>query len=366
MTQLGLFDLFSAYARLDKCTDPLLKLNDIIDWELFRPYLQKIRNNELTGCKGFDVVMMFKILILQALYNLSDDTTEYMLRDRLSFMRFLGLTMVDKIPDAKTIWKYREQLTEEGLIKLLFDKFGEYLSEKGFKAAGGQLVDATIIQVPVQHNTEKETEQLKKWQTPEDWSEAKLEQKDQDARWTQKGKKSFYGYKDHINADVEHKIIRDYEVTPANTHDSQVFEEIVSVTEPKPKPEPEPELTYESAIPAVPPTKVYADSAYYSEQIRLFMASNGLESKICSKGVRNKELSDEEKKQNRERSKIRCRVEHVFGAMYQKAHDRVLRGIGLVRAKTKIGLRNLSYNMTRYCYLAKTKGILCPFSEKTA
>ena len=145
MIQLGLFDAFSAYARLDKCTDPLMKLNEIIDWELFRPQLQRIRNNALVGCKGFDVVMMFKILILQALYNMADDATEYMLRDRLSFMRFLGLTMTDKVPDAKTIWKYREQLTEAELIKPLFDKFGEYLSEKGFQAAGGQIIDATII-----------------------------------------------------------------------------------------------------------------------------------------------------------------------------------------------------------------------------
>ena len=128
MIQAGLFDLFSAYARLDKCTDPLIKLNAIIDWELFRPQLQRIRKNDIVGCKGYDVVTMFKIIILQALYNLSDDAMEYMLRDRLSFMRFLGFTMTDKVPDAKTIWKFREQLTEAKLIKPLFNKFGEYLS----------------------------------------------------------------------------------------------------------------------------------------------------------------------------------------------------------------------------------------------
>ena len=157
MNQLSLFDMFSAYVRLDKCTDPLIKLNEIINWELFRPQLQIIRNNEQVGCKGFDVVMMFKVLILQSLYNMADDATEYMLRDRLSFMRFVGLSVTDKVPDAKTIWKYREQLTEAKLIRALFDKFGEYLSDKGFKAAGGQIIDATIVEVPVQHNTEKET-----------------------------------------------------------------------------------------------------------------------------------------------------------------------------------------------------------------
>ena len=349
MIQLGLFDIFSAYARLDKCIDPLVKLNEIVNWELFRPQLQIIRNNEQVGCKGFGVVMMFKILILQALYNLSDDATEYMLRDRLSFMRFLGLDMTDKVPDAKTIWKYREQLTEAKLIKFLFDKFGEYLNEKGFQAAGGQIVDATIKPVPIQHNTKEETEQIKQGQVPETWTDAKLEQKDQDARWTQKGKKSYYGYKDHINIDAKHKIIRDYEVTPANKHDSQVFEDIVSA--------PELEVEGENAVPTVQTNEVYADSAYYSEQIRLFLASKGLSPKICSKGVRNKELSEEEKKDNRERSKTRCRVEHVFAAIYQKAHDVVLRGIGIVRAKSKIGLRNLSYNMMRYCYLARAKGL---------
>jgi IS5 family transposase len=345
--QPGLFDLFTAYARLDKCIDPLLKLNEIIGWELFRPQLQSVRNNDIVGCKGFDVVMMFKVLILQALYNLSDDAMEYMLRDRLSFMRFLGLAMTDKIPDSKTIWNFREQLTKAGLIKPLFDEFGEYLNEKGFKASGGQLIDATIIEVPIQHNTEEETEQIKKGQTPENWSDAKAEQKDQDARWTQKGKQSYYGYKDHINVDEEHKIIREYEVTPANTHDSQVIEEIVS----------KPEIVEENVDTTLEKHTVFADSAYHSEQIRLFLASCGIEPHICSKGTRNKALNEEEKAQNRKYSKIRCRVEHIFGAMYQKAHDQVLRGIGLVRAKAKIGLRNLAYNIMRYCYLAGAKGL---------
>ena len=103
--------------------------------------------------------------------------------------------------------------------------------------------------------------------------------------------------------------------------------------------------------------KVYADSAYYSEQIRLYLTSIGLEGNICSKGTRNKALNEEEKKQNREYSKTRCRVEHIFGAMYQKAHDQVLRVIGFVRARAQIGLRNLAYNMTRYCYLARAKGL---------
>jgi IS5 family transposase len=350
MNYSGLFDSFFAYGRLDKCTDPLLKLNEVLDWELFRSRLENIRRNGNVGRKAFDVVMMFKILILQSLYNLADDVMEYMIRDRLSFMRFLGLSLIDKVPDSKTIWKFREQLTEADLIRPLFDKFEEYLRENGFKAEGGQLIDATIIEVPVQHNSSSENKQIKNGETPEEWSDAKASQKDTDAHWTKKGNKSYYGYKDHINADEEHKIIRDYEVTPANVHDSQVFEKIVEIPAPALTLEgPEERAEGESAE----KPKAYADSAYHSEKILSYLDENGMEARICEKGTRGKILSEEKKAKNREKSRTRCRVEHIFGSMYQKARDHVMRCIGMARANTQIGLRNLAYNMTRYSYLAK-------------
>jgi IS5 family transposase len=327
--------------------DPLLKLKDSIDWEVFRPQLESIRRNALVGRKGFDVVLMFKILILQSLYNLADDTMEYMIRDRLSFMRFLGINLFDVVPDAKTIWKFREQLTEANLIRPLFDKFEEYMEECGFKAKKGQIVDATIIEAPIQHNSRDENERIKNGEIPEEWSEAKASQKDTDARWTKKGNKSYYGYKDHVNVDEEYKIIRDYEVTPANLHDSQVFEEIVEV----------PELPEEQAEnESVEKPRVYADSAYSSEKIESYLEGKGMEARICKKGTRGKELNAEEKAKNREKSRIRSRVEHVFGSMYQKARDHVMRCIGMARAKTQIGLRNLVYNMTRYSYLLGIQG----------
>jgi IS5 family transposase len=349
MSQLGIFESSFAYGRLDKCTGPLLKLNGAIDWELFRAQLESIRRNEYVGRKAFDVLMMFKILILQSLYNLADDAMEYMIRDRLSFMRFLDLSLTEKIPDAKTIWKFREQLTEAKLIRPLFDKFEEYLKENGFEAEKGQIIDATIIETPVQHNSGKENEQIKNGEVPEEWTKAKESQKDTDARWTKKGNKSYYGYKDHINVDEEHKIIRRYEETPANVHDSQVFEEIVET----PKPE-SAEQRGEGKRTERP--KVYADSAYSSEKILLFVEGKGMEARICSKGNRGRALNGEEKEKNREKSRIRCRVEHVFGSMYQRARDHIMRSIGMARAKAQIGLRNLAYNMTRYSYLWNTEG----------
>lgn len=235
---------------------------------------------------------MFKILILQSLYNLADDTVEYMLRDRLSFMRFLGISLTDTVPDSKTIWKFREQLTEANLIRSLFDSFEKYLKENGFEAKKGQIIDATIAETPVQHNSSQENAQIKNNETPADWSKTKKSQKDTDARWTKKGNKSYYGYKAHMNVDEEHKIIREYEATPANVHDSQVFEEIVEIPE-----------SAEQCVgrEGAEKPKVYADSAYSSEKIMAYLDEKGMEARICGKTTRGKALNEEEKAKNREK-----------------------------------------------------------------
>src|SRR5678809_114143 len=144
--------------------------------------------------------MMFKVLVLQTLYNLADEQVEYQVRDRLSFMRFLGLGLEDTVPDATTVWLFREALIKVNLVKALFERFDGYLNAKGYIARGGQIVDATIVSAPRQHNRREENEAIKAGRTPEGWEEkpAKNAQKDKDARWTKKNDKSFYGYKNHI------------------------------------------------------------------------------------------------------------------------------------------------------------------------
>ena len=176
------------------------------NWKRFSGIDRK--NN--SGRKPFDVVVMFKILILQSLYNLSDAQIEFQIRDRMTFMKFLGLSWESKVPDEKTVWLFRDQLTKAGLIKPLFDRFESLLVEQGFEVKRGQMVDATIVNAPIQHNSKEENEQVKAGEIPEDWSEPKQRQKDTDARFTKKRKKTFYGYKNHANVDVEYKIIRDF------------------------------------------------------------------------------------------------------------------------------------------------------------
>ncbi len=337
MMQTGLFDWQTRFEQLDNGGDPLVKLNEVVNWELFRRDLEKVRDKDRksnAGRKPFDVVLMFKILILQSLYNLSDDQLEFQIRDRLSFMRFLGLSLGDTVPDAKTVWLFREQLTEANLVKKLFDRFDKFLRKNGFSARKGQIVDASIIPAPRQRNSRDENRQIKEGQAPEGWSENKKRQKDTDARWTKKNGKTYYGYKNHVEVDVAHKLVRDYDVTPASTHDSQVFEELLDETNTS--------------------RDVWADSAYRSQETLDTLEQSGFREHLQRKGSRNKKLTEREKRGNTTRSKIRSRVEHIFGVQSQRAGCLIMRAIGMTRAAAKIGLRNLAYNIDRFSLLATT------------
>jgi len=288
------------------------------------------------GRKPYDPVLMFKVLILQSLYNLADDQVEYQIRDRLSFMRFLGLKIEEAVPDAKTVWLFRERLKRHGLIEPLFNRFADVLEAQGYLARQGQIIDASIVKAPIQRNRREENENIKRGEVPADGSQNKRRQKDTQARWTKEHGKSYYGYKNHISVDAPHKFIRTYAVTPANVHDSRVFDSI---------------LDMENADP-----QVWADSAYRSEQTEAALAGAGFESHIHEKAQSNAALSEEQQTRNRERSKIRARVEHTFGSQQNEQGGKLVRTIGLARAAVKIGLMNLTYNMRRFVYLENRKG----------
>jgi len=336
-----LFALDFHLENLDKGNDPLARLDAAVDWELFRADLRALRERDRKSNAGrppFDAVLMFKILILQSLYNLADDAVEYQIRDRFSFLRFLGLNIGQTVPDAKTIWLFREQLTTAGLSQALFNRFDALLAERGFAARKGQIVDATIVEAPRQRNTRDENAMIKEGRTPEEWAENpnKMRQKDVDARWTQKNDINYYGYKNHVCVDVKHKLIRAWAVTDAAVHDSQIVEELIDEDNSS--------------------GDFYADSAYRSKEIMGILEKWGLREHVQRKKTRGHDLNSNEKQGNRTRARIRARVEHVFGAMTMRAGILLLRSIGMIRARAKIGLRNLAYNMERYAMLAATKG----------
>jgi IS5 family transposase len=338
----GLFDLDDRAAKLTALGDPLVTLKAEIDFEAFRPDLERVHEKPRksnAGAKPFDGVLMFRVLILQHLYNLSDDGIEYQIRDRLSFMRFLGLQLEDRVPDAKTVWLFRERLKVLGLVDVLFARFDEQLARRGYVAKAGQMIDATCVEAPRQRNSRAENAKIKAGEIPAGWDDpaqaAKRRQKDTDARWTKKNDENHYGYKNHLNADAATQLIQDYAITPANVHDSQVFDALLDTQS----------LDAEGGK-----RPVYADSAYRSAEREADLAERGLESQIHEKGTRAAPLTDDQKAANRKKSTVRARVEHIFGAQAAMG-GHVVRTIGLERAKVKIGLLNLTYNMKRLVQL---------------
>ena len=310
-------------------------------WEMFRADIESVvlpaeeSRKSKAGRKPIDALVLLRMLVLQSLYNLSDDQIEYQVRDRLSFTRFVGLGIEDGIPDGTTLWLFREKLAKAGLIDKLFERFGRHLEAKGYIARGGQMVDATIVAVPRQRNSRDENELVKAGTTPENWKKrpSKNRQKDKDARWTKKHGRSFFGYKNHVNADARHKLIRDYTVSDASEHDSQKLDELVNRGNTS--------------------RDVYADSAYRSAEIERKLRAKGFRSRIHKRGRRNRPLTEAEARANHRKSKVRARIEHVFGAQENAPGGRLVRTIGIVRAKIKIGLQNLVYNFRRLVVLER-------------
>ena len=345
----GLFDPEERLAKLSLLGDPLVELSRMINWEAFRGDIEKARENaretarkSAAGAKPIDAVLMFKILVLQQLNNLSDDRIEYQIRDRLSFMRFLGLALEDRVPDAKTVWLFRETLKQQGAGEGLFKRFDEQLAARGLVAKGGQMIDATFVEVPKSRNSREDNARIKAGELPEGWDKDDpatghmRRQKDTDARWTKKNQETHFGYKNHINADAKNKLIRAYAVSAASVHDSQVFEELLD----------------HSSDDEGKKRAVYADSAYRSKEQEERLQGNAIESQVCEKGTRGKPLTEEQKANNRQKSKIRVRVEHVFGAQAQMG-GHVVRTIGMARARVKIAMMNLAYNMRRFVLLCR-------------
>ena len=332
--QTGLFDKEATTSKLSKLGNPLEKLHKVIYFEMFRSLLEthmlKQEKKSNAGNKPYDVVMMFKIILLKRFYNLSDEQAEYQINDRLSFREFLGLSSGDRVPDARTIWLFQDNLLRKQLEEKLFDCFHTCLDEKGLFVNEGKIVDASFVEVPRQRNRCEENEKIKQGEGSSLWKDNphKKRQKDIDARWTEKNGQKFYGYKDHAKVDAKSKLIDTYEVTSAEVHDSQPTEKLLRDNDSG--------------------QELYADSAYTGEPIDKMLRGKEITPQIIERAYKDKPLTDEQKESNREKSKIRCLVEHVFGYVTNSMNDFYIQSIGFMRAKGVIGLINLLYNMCRY------------------
>ena len=348
----GFWDVEERLRELSAQGDPLEKLAATVDFEIFRADLVAAlgpRDPAKGGRPGFDSVLKFRMLVLQAMHGLSLDQTEYLVSDRLSWMRFCGPGPGDAVPDANTLWDFREALVAAGAIDALFARLDRAITAAGYLPMSGQIVDATLVAAPRQRNTEAEKVAIKAGKTADEiWPEqpAKARQKDVDARWTMKFSKAkpaadgspridiaipTFGYKSHISIDLRHGIIRRGMVTDAAAHDGARLREGLI----------DPNNTA---------SDVWADSAYRSEANEAFLRSIGKVSRIHRKKPKGKPMSRRTAKANAARSAVRAHVEHPFA--HQKGiMGLVIRTIGLARAKATATLTNIAYNMKRWCWL---------------
>ena len=329
--QYTIFDKEKRLEKISKLGDILEQLNAMVNWERFEPILNAAIPREISpkgGRPPFNNLLMFKILIIKRLYNLSFDQTEYQINDRVSFTRFLGFDFGSVVPDAKTIWLYEDLLSKSEAGKKLFDMFFREIEAKGYVTKEGSIVDASFIEAPRRKNTKEQREKLKSGEVPEEWGDPKhpqkLAQRDTDASWAKKGDESHFGYKDHVKVDMDSKIIVNYNVTTASTNDLKGAEGIFDESD----------------------KAAYGDSAYPDLSL-----PEGVENMISEKARRNKPLTEEQKQGNHQKAKKRCRVEHVFAGMARMLGGTTVRCKNLKRANFNISMLNLVYNMRRVLYL---------------
>ncbi|WP_249193762.1 IS5 family transposase [Gluconobacter wancherniae] len=337
----GLGDQFEAFSRT-------------VDFKVFRPDLEQAlvySDGSKGGRPPFDPVLMFKILVIQTLNNLSDERTEYLVNDRLSFMRFLGLGLSDQVPDAKTLWLFCERLTQAGAIERLFDRFDATLRNAGYLQMSGQTLDATLLAAPKQRNTNTEKADLRAGRIPEDWQDkpAKLSHKNRHARWTLKFTKAkrqddgtipatdlvipFFGYKSYISIDRKYRFIRKWKTTDAATTDGARLREGLLD-----------KINTASTI--------WADTAYRSKANEDFMEKQGFVLKVYRKKPHLKPRPRHIQRSNAGKSVIRSRVEHVFAD--QKSQTGLfIRTVGITPATMRIGPANIVYNMRRFLFLER-------------
>jgi IS5 family transposase len=304
----GFFDVEERLAGLSKTGDDLERLAAVVDFELFRPELERAvpRADRSKGrAPPFDHVLMFKLLILQTQNNLSDERAEFYLRDR----RFLGLGLGDPVPDANTIWTFREALTKAGAIELLFTRFDQQLRAQGYLAISGRLVDVSIVAAPKQRNTRAEKQAIKEGRVPEDRQDqpAKLRQKDRDARWTVKTTKAkpregdkprvdlaipAFGYQNHISADPRHRLIRRWLVTDAVAHAGARLADLLD--------------------PGNTASAVWADTGYRSKKNEELLRERMLVSHIHRKKPVGRPMPERTARANARKSAVLAQIEHVF------------------------------------------------------
>lgn len=339
MIKESLFAAEEREAKLNKLGDVLRLLEKHVDFAALAAEIDRAAprpSAERGGRPPFPTELMVRALIIQQLYKLSDEQMEFQLLDRLSFQRFVGLRHSSQIPDRTTLWTFRERLIAAGASETLFDAANRELAKHGYIARGGQIIDASIVLVPKQHNHKAEQALIKQQATPADWKPAQRRQKDTEASWTKKHGKSYFGYKLSASTDKRYKLIRKLKISTASENDTRHLEDVLD--------------------PANTSRDIYGDKGYVDGEREARLKTAGWRVHIQRKAAQGKPLSDRQKGRNTRIAKTRARVEHVFAGLEQLG-GKGLRSIGLDRATLLLNWKAATYNLRRLCSL-KTCGVV--------
>jgi transposase, IS5 family len=304
--QRTVFDQMFEDKVVIKKTSILEEIKSYIDFEIFRKSLEMTFEKNNYGPSRYDVVLMFKILIIQQWYELSDPEVEEQISDRISFRKFLGLSLIDKIPDETTICLFRNHIINTSIYEWLFETLNDELDKRHVMVKKGAIIDATFIEAPKgKRSNGKKT--------------------DPDAKFGKKG----HGYSLHVNMDIESKLIREVDCTDASVHDSQ----------------PDMLIGDEKAV--------FEDKAYFNDEKKKEMRENGTYCGTLDKAKRNHPLSNSQKKRNCQKSKVRSAVEHSFAQIKYNENFERTPYIGLEKTRAKCFLKVTAYNLRRGLYLLK-------------
>ena len=299
---------------------PLLKLLRAVDWRPLERKLEKLYV-EGVGRPAFPPLALFRVLVLQRLYNLSDPAMVEQLRHNFLFLRFAGLSLEDAVPDDTTLVVFRRRLTEAGLEEWAFRHFTKQMERKGLLIKQGTLIDATVVEAAVKREAKGRDG------SPQDV----------DAEWGGKGGKQVFGYKAHAAVDEDSHLIRSVEVTSANVHDSQAFEAVC------------PKET----------KSVCADKAYDSAERRRRLKERGIAARILFRGRRGKKLLGAQVRLNRMWAKRRGKVEAAFCSLKRWCGMPRIRYLGLEGARLQVYMAALAHNLKRMMKLERARAEVC-------
>jgi IS5 family transposase len=295
--------------------DRLDRLSALVKWYRFEKLLGHLRDPESAGRPGYLPLPMFKALLLASLYGLSDAETEAAICDRLSFRRFLGLSMTDEIPDHTTICRFRNRLVAEGLLETLFGELDRQLEKAGVILKRGAMLDATLI----------ETAAARPPRTGE-------EPADPDAAFAKRSGKpgSTYGYKAHVNVDQGSGLIRAVITTPANVNDTVPADDLIRGDE----------------------AAVYADAAYHTHAREKALRERRIKPRLARRANKHHALGPWAKRLNRLIARRRAPVETTFATWKRRMGLSAIRYKGLAKARAQVLLVAMAFNMRRWCALA--------------